>query len=531
MNHKTYIHQIAFILLTLVSFTSCETLDLDINENPDLLSIDSADPNFILNGIQFNFVTQHIELSETSSGTMRHTHLFGTYAGASTTDVLDTPWANTYAITSNLNLLKEIAQTINLSEQIGIAQVLEAWAYVNLVDYIGTAVYTEAVNADITTPNLDSGESIYNAMYLQLNTAITNLNKGSDITPEDVFYNGEITKWIKLANTLKLKMYIQSKLVATDTTINEINTIIASRNYINDSDDDFVLFFGDSETNPDNRHHWYQNTYVSGAGNQYMSNDFIYKLKDEKGFEDPRLKYYIYRQTKEDPTNSLLPCEGNSDYDYCYLGNGYWARDHGDDAGRPNDSDQKSTFGIYPAGGAFDDNISNTSTIATNNNLAGAGIHPIWLSSFSKFMLAEAALPSPSGLGTSGTSFDYLIDAIQDSFTKVSNLSTINMDTSETAEYINYVTDEYNAASETEKLNIIMREYYIAMWGNSIEAYNNYRRTGMPTLQTSVITTTDFPRSYFIPESELNANDNPNLTQKTLTDQVFWDTNPAGFIK
>jgi hypothetical protein len=63
-----------------------------------------------------------------------------------------------------------------------------------------------------------------------------------------------------------------------------------------------------------------------------------------------------------------------------------------------------------------------------------------------------------------------------------------------------------------------------------VESYNNYRRTGYPDLGYSVESNTDFPRSYFLPSSELNSNDNPALVQKMLTDQVFWDTNAAGFI-
>ena len=31
-----------------------------------------------------------------------------------------------------------------------------------------------------------------------------------------------------------------------------------------------------------------------------------------------------------------------------------------------------------------------------------------------------------------------------------------------------------------QKLNIIMKEYYIALWGNGVDAINNYRRTGKP---------------------------------------------------
>lgn len=530
MKNKTYKHSI-LILLLFLGFTSCETLDLDINENPSSLTTESADPDFILNGIQFQFVTQNITLSEISSGMIRHTGLFGTYASAAGADTMDGPWQNTYAITNNLNLLEVLAETNDLSTEVAVGQILEAWSYINLVDYIGEAVYSEAVNPDFPTPNLDSGESIYDAMYLQLDSAIATLSQTSSSLNSDLFYDGDLTKWIKAANTLKLKMYVQSKLVNNgNDVVTAINSIINSGNYIKDSSDDFAVQFGSNALNPDTRHHWYGAAYVSDAGNVYMSNDFMYKLKDEKGFEDPRLKYYIYRQDTSDPTGSLLPCSGDSSFDYCYIGGGYWGRDHGDDEGIPNDGNQRSTYGVYPAGGAYDDGSSNTTT-TSSSDLGGAGIFPIWLSSFSKLLLAESSLASPSGLGTNGDTVTYLTEAIEDSFSKVEGFSGEDMDATSKSDYITYITDEYNnTTSNSEKLNIIIREYYIAMWGNSIEAYNNYRRTGMPTLQGSVIAGTDFPRSYFLPASELNSNDNPNLTQKALTDQVFWDVNPAGFI-
>jgi hypothetical protein len=102
---------------------------------------------------------------------------------------------------------------------------------------------------------------------------------------------------------------------------------------------------------------------------------------------------------------------------------------------------------------------------------------------------------------------------------------------SEVTGYVDHVLALYDAAATNEeKLAIVVEEFYIASFGNSVEAYNNYRRTGYPVLGNSVISNTDFPRSYFIPSSEMNSNDNPDLEQKKLTDQVFWDTNPAQFI-
>ena len=224
-----------------------------------------------------------------------------------------------------------------------------------------------------------------------------------------------------------------------------------------------------------------------------------------------------------------------------------------------------TSYGVYPAGGAFDPAPSQADLIAQatldwdnvdqslyNNNLSdyiffrlgdfnpptqdssnlgGAGIHPMFLSSFTHFMLAEAALPAPAGLGVAGDSRALLEEGMRQSFAKVANFAGVAMDAANIDTYVNEVLAEYDGtASDEEKLSIIIREYYIAGYGNGIEAYNNDRRTGYPTLQDAVIANTAFPRSYFLPSSELNSNDNPNLEQKDLTDQVFWDTNPPGFI-
>ena len=58
------------------------------------------------------------------------------------------------------------------------------------------------------------------------------------------------------------------------------------------------------------------------------------------------------------------------------------------------------------------------------------------------------------------------------------------------------------------KLNIIMKEYYIALWGNGIDAINNYRRTGKPdNMQfTRTAAPGSFTRSMLYPANLVNLN-------------------------
>ena len=93
--------------------------------------------------------------------------------------------------------------------------------------------------------------------------------------------------------------------------------------------------------------------------------------------------------------------------------------------------------------------------------------------------------------------------------------------------YVNFVLNEYDAASATARLNIIMKEFQIAAFGNGMETYNGYRRTGFPSNYQPTLEPTpgDFYRSALYPANYVNLNSNAN--QKERTERVFWDTNPA----
>lgn len=559
---------ISLSFVAFVLFNSCETINLDLQDDPNELGEGSANPSFVLNSIQGTFGFQHFGLNAIAAPMVRHNHLFGTYANSAGTATMNAPWQQTYAITTNLEFLKPIAEERGLPQHVGVGQVIQAFAFTNLVDFIGTAAFSEAVNPEFENPKLDDGESIYNGIYDILDEAIANLNKENALPFEDLYYNGDVDKWIKLANSLKIRMYIQSKLVLTSEMRSNLDALIASGNFINDPEDDFQVLFGTNENNPNVTHPYYQQQYADGtnAGNVFQNNDFMNLLLNTKSAPDPRTPYYFYRQDLNDPpADDFDHCEAS--FAYCYLGGGYDGRDHGDDEGIENDGEQRVAYGIYPGGGAYDSagtqaeetaiatanyvanpdetleefvarhlSTVNPSTVNSSNN-GGAGVGPFVTASFMHFLIAEAALPVPQGLGLLYDPAFMLEKAMQLSFDKVADLSGIPMSTNAAddfivSEYIEEVMTEFDAADNEGKLEIIAREFYIASFGNSVEAYNLYRRTGYPELEPHVLASGgDFPRSFFLPSSEIETNANLSESdQKKLTDQVFWDTNPAGFI-
>ena len=89
--------------------------------------------------------------------------------------------------------------------------------------------------------------------------------------------------------------------------------------------------------------------------------------------------------------------------------------------------------------------------------------------------------------------------------------------------YVAAVLDRYDNASD--KLNVVMKEAYIARFGNAVLTFNAYRRTCKPdNMQPGIdnLAIDAFPRSFLYPSDHVNQNS--NATQKTsLGDPVFWD--------
>lgn len=297
-----------------------------------------------------------------------------------------------------------------------------------------------------------------------------------------------------------------------------------------------------------------------------MSNYYMWLLRADKedaegnAIVDPRIRFYFYRQT-DGPTDNVndyscfyseFPDQDfkpdhyiavDPDLPYCLASDdGYWGRDHLNNEGIPPDGFLRTVYGLYPAGGRFDENSFERTQNNGVDGALGEGIQPFMLASFVDFLRAEAALT----LGTNDDARALLESGIRKSMDKVLgfadkvDLSVVvgedldgNEITAEQAflpteddvqEYIDFVLAEYDAADDDGKLDIVVKEYYIALWGNGLEAYNLYRRTGKPNNMAPALEASpgEFIRSHFYPANYVNLNS--NATQKNnLTERVFWD--------
>lgn len=538
---KKTIH-IFFLAIGLSLVSSC---NLDLQNDPNNLSPDTANPDFILNSIQFGLNEFFFEITDYSMEAVRMAAMeprASTYESAYQPQDFDDMWQQAYlGIMSDANTLVTLAEERELFIHAGIARTVKAYTLISLVDFFGDIPLSEAFSgSDNFLPTVDDGASVYAEAKRLLDVALDNFAATSLNTPaNDLYYGGDTDKWIALVNTLKLRIALTTRLVDSGAAA-EINTLAAGT-LIEDASGDWEHPFStNTTTTPDSRHPYFSDNY--GGAADYMSNYYMNKLLQDKSIPDPRTRYYFYRQTLTISSDvNELPCiveprpghypEGMV---FCNAGNGYWGRDHIDNDGIPPDNQLRTVFGLYPVGGKFD---ADEGALATfGDGLQGAGVHPYMQSSWVKFMLAEAALT----LGTDGNPRDLLESGVRESIDKVVNFapaSLIAADFAATAADIDaYVADvlaAYDAATtDDERLNVIIDEYFIALYGNGLEAYNNFRRTGKPAdIQLPLNQQSGpFIRSFLYPSVVVNRNQ--NITPKTtVANQVFWDNNPADFVQ
>jgi len=545
---KKKIYSFIFALSALI-VSSC---DMDLLENPNVVTAETASPTFLVNRIQIDYATL---FNTTSTNGMRLTRMMSQpnalYDLAYVSVNYNAIWNNSYAnILNDIRFVEQLNATAPVPRHMAISKVIKSMVLMTLVDHFNDVPFSTALDPNNLNPTLDGGESVYAAAYQALQEAKELFGVTTANLPQDLYYNNDVAKWRKLINSLELKYHLNRRLIDPAGSTSAINALITANNFIGEGDD-FVFRYGTSQSNPDSRHPRFSQ-YGSGGGD-YQSTWYMWNMTEAKGFDDPRARFYFYRQTLVNPTDpDLLRCINEiapghylaGGWPFCLPGTrGYWGRDHLNNEGLPPDGLLQTVYGIYPAGGKFDNDAGDNVGGAAGANLGaqGAGVQPIMLAAYVNFMLAESALT----LGTTGDPKELMLSGIRKHMAYVRSYSLSTADAGnvaafypeeewadEVADYVTFVDNQYMAAGSNDaRLNVIGREYWLSLFGNGNEAYNLHRRTGKPNnMQPGLLASFgDYPRSFFYPNNYMVTN-NTAVQKGSQRERVFWDTNPEGFI-
>lgn len=546
--------------LLIVAASLTVSCDLDINKDPyDVTKLDFAQ---LLTATEYEVAASFAEGNYLNANFASYTHHtvsrevnnYSLTAGYST---LGNTWQQCYlSATKNADALISLGDAQGDKSYAAIGRILKAYMFTNMVDLWGDIPYSEYNVNGNQAPHPDKGEDIYNACFTLLDEALTALAAPEGLEPaaNDLIYKGDLEKWIKLANTLKLRMYVQTRKASDKITGWDagLSALLAANKFLA-NDEDFQ-FPHTATTSPlDERKSGFYDEYYASQKSVWISpwmheimTGAIYNFTENplSGIVDPRCPYYWYNQI-----SATKAAQNKTDYRDGAFVSILFASNSGLDSG--NQDASMSVIGIYPVGGKFDDGSAAKVTSAS-----GSGIAPDkMVQAYSvPFMKAELALAGKYAAGNAKTLLKEGIDAAfyhVNAVTKEADATAPKITDAVRDTYRDAVLAKFDAGSADKKMEIVMTEKWIANIYNSVEAYNDIRRTGFPKLFTgkngkgyspyaneeaatptltypyteiNLKTIAAYPRVMWYPEDETKANPNIVNTDRVVSDRtVFWD--------
>lgn len=549
------IYKVLSLLMFMTVVMSCD-LEKDLNSPTDV-GVSAADPDLLMNKVQTDFGLFHAKvngnhniLTRGVNQLVRFKAMQGNklYERAFRPQDVDEIWKDSYQkVLINIETLLPLAEEKSLNVHAGVAKVLKALTYITLVDIFGDVPYTEALKGTEGNfnPKADAGATIYTAAIAILADAKASLAKTTGLgLSRDIYYGGSRARWTTLANSIELKAQLNltadpsTKAAATA----RIQALIAADDLIDTDAEEFTYKWGTASVPAISRNPTYQEYYgaVRGSAAGNIGNKFMAEMYRGLGVQDPRWRYYFYRQVgskaqaQRVDANSIgcatTPAPEHyiaGGEPYCFVEPGFFGRDHGDDSGTNPDSGALTCVGAYPYGGLVDTNDGNPSfsnQVIQGDGGNGAGIENIYMSWFTDFMKAEAVLR----LGLAGDAKALMLSGVNKSINRTRSFSNslgqvlpAGLEPSPVT-YTSTLGGIYDLSSD--KQDVMLKEYYKSLWGNGIEAYNMYRRTGSPkNLQVAIAAQPgSFIYSLIYPSQFVNLNSSV-AQKKDQTVRVFWD--------
>ena len=288
---------IALSLLAVVGLTSCRDEFAQLNQKPS--AVTTEEPSFMLtaaeaafetNDYTFWFYNQPIFAAWSQMGTLgifrEDTYLMPTGVNR------QTAYINMLTYRNQINKYIETYEHPEAKAYAAMCGVLGIYGAIYAIDINGDIQYTEAAqyrNGGALTPKYDSVEELYDLFVTELDGYIKDFQDPDQVVvgKQDIIFNGNLEKWAKLANTLKLKVAV--RLYNNNASkAGEIakNVLSNSAGYIDSMEDAFIFHKADASTGGDL-------AYQTGNSlSGYMSGSAENVIKYMVNSRDPRVRFF-----------------------------------------------------------------------------------------------------------------------------------------------------------------------------------------------------------------------------------------------
>ncbi|WP_431242279.1 SusD/RagB family nutrient-binding outer membrane lipoprotein [Flavobacterium sp. P21] len=412
-------------------------------------------------------------------------------------------WRNGYAneLKGVVDIIEKTSGDPTLVNMNAVAKIMRVMIMRRVTDLYGDCPYSEAglgFSKGIVTPKYDKQQDIYNAFFKQLEEAFVQLNDGGGAIKGDQFYNGDVSKWKKLANTMRLRLAMRISEVSPAEAEKQAKAAFANGVFQSNADNCFMKCldypFNDTPGALDFRGNGLSYAFIGNENGDHFSSLMIDFLRNNG---DPRLT--MLATPKTGSSNWGPPGPGEE----LYVGN---------------------TPGVFqwemPGGSNAISGIQPYLKLKTTPFL-----HVSY--SESQLLLAEAAYRG----WVTGVASDYYKKGVE---AGIRHLAMYGATLPTQVAIDTYLTNKPLVAGKEKEQ--IATQLWVTYLLNSIEAYSNWRRTGFPKLLP--ITNPDsetggvVPTRLYYPNDEAQKN-GVNFQEAVArmggknewTNKVWWDVN------
>lgn len=239
-------HKLVFLLvLVAIFFSACQKNLSDVNRNPN--APETADPQFLLSNVLYQTAKNNAEEAWKAGNLLaQHTSNIeffpiDRYDVGTNTEL----WIATYRLLNDVHTIETSPQSNQAYK--GVALIMRSVLVALLTDLWNDVPYTQAIKGaseGVFAPMYDKQEDIYTGpqgILANLTKAAQMLSTTSDVLNGDILYKGNLTKWVRLANSLKVRYLLRiSRKVDVSA---QLQALVASNMLFQNNGDNAVIPF------------------------------------------------------------------------------------------------------------------------------------------------------------------------------------------------------------------------------------------------------------------------------------------------
>lgn len=477
-----------FLLAGTTVFTSCESFD-SINENPNAPTPEKIDPMYLLSPV-FIRSTYNVDLYQRIHNLYVDTYAqyFSNDKYSSNVCVPNNDWTQQYwdahwGWIANLNeIIRNYGEDPKYANLVQVARIWRVWTFGRATDLFGDIPYSRACDDSGEAAPYDPQKDIYYDMVKELAEASAALNlSGDKLGSGDLIFQGDIARWKSFANSMRLRLAMRMTEADPGKAKQEAEAAVKAEGGLLKSIEEDVKIV--------RKNNYYQVDYgfyngvshLFNGGRMTMSYSMQKLLTNLGGIPFPKKPSYKEVPDYCDPRG---PIYFNVTNKFNGAGEEYQGRWRGVPAGytkavslEPNNVNKNnSRVGVYFVGSTKEPDVEFTVQMDRDQTL-------MYYSEVC-FLRAEGAL---RGWDMGGTAKDFYEAGIRASMKEVEITDDV-IDAYLASPMPNlYGTTvpfdhDINAANNSQLAKIITQKYLSGFPDNGWEAWADYRRLSLPTL-------------------------------------------------